>query len=102
MFTSAILPYDIGKISYNYKLTMYLYEDVDPDVLNDAVQSASTRYPYFKKRLIRLPQSYEIVDNDLPIVVYDNTGEIRALNHESNNYHLLSVAYSGKSIDFAS
>lgn len=101
MYSSGILPYDIGTVTYNWKITMHLYEDVDPDILSDAVQEASTRYPYFKKRLIKVEESYEIVDNDLPIVVYDNTNELRAMNHESNNYHLISVGYSGKSIDFA-
>lgn len=100
MYASGILPYDIGIVSYDWKFVMHLHEDVDPTILDDAVQKASARYPYFLKRLVREGESYQIVDNDLPITVYDNTDELRPLNHESNNYHLISVAYSGKEIHF--
>lgn len=100
MYTSGILPYDIGIVTYNWKFVMHLREDINPAILDDAVKEASARYTYFLKRLVRVGESYEIVDNDLPVVVYDNTDELRPLNHESNNYHLISVAYSGKAIHF--
>lgn len=101
MYASGILPYDIGMVTYNWKFVIHLREDVDPATLDDAVQKAARRYPYFMKRLVKEGESYEIVDNDLPIVVYDNTDELRPLNHESTNYHLVSVSYSGKAIHFA-
>lgn len=40
------------------------------------------------------------MENDLPIVVYDITNELRPLNHESTNYHLISVGYAGRAIHF--
>ena len=100
MYASGILPYDIGIVTYVWKITMHLHETVDPDILSHAVHEASKRYPYFLKRLVKRSESYEIVDNDLPLEVYDNTSELRTINHKSNNYHLMSVGYSGKSIDF--
>ena len=100
MYASGILPYDIGVVTYVWKITMHLYETVDPDILSHAAHEASKRYPYFLKRLVKRSESYEIVDNNLPLEVYDNTSELRTINHKSNNYHLMSVGYSGKSIDF--
>lgn len=101
MYTSGILPYDIGLVTYNWKINMHLSEAVDAGVLNDAVQRAATRYPYFKKRLVREGDSYKIVDNDQSLVVYDCTNGVRSLNHESVNHHLISVGYSGETIEFA-
>ena len=101
MYTSGILPYDIGLVNYNWKINMHLSEPIDPDVLSSAVEKALTRYPYLKKRLVREGESYIIVDNALPVMVYDCTDGVRPLNHESVNYHLLSIGYTGATIEFA-
>ena len=97
-YTSDISPYDIGRMSYTVRLLMQLKDDVDPYYLEKAVDLAMTRYPYFKKSLIRSGEEYLFVDNDQPIVVYENTGKSRALNSQEVNNHLVSVDYSGKSI----
>ena len=97
-YTSDISPYDIGRMSYTVRLLMQLKDDVDPYYLEKAVDLAITRYPYFKKSLIRSGEEYLFVDNDQPIVVYENTGKSRALNSQEVNNHLVSVDYSGKSI----
>lgn len=42
MYTSGILPYDIGIVNYNWKFVIHLRENVDSAILDDAVQEAST------------------------------------------------------------
>ena len=101
-YTSNILPYDILQTGYNVKITLHLKEDIDSEKLNAAVQKASLRYPYFKKRIILKDEAYEIVDNDLPIVVYNADEGMRNHNSAAVNYHLLSVCYSGNKLYFPS
>ena len=97
-YTSDILPYDIGRMNYTVRLLMRLKDDVDSCYLEKAVALAMTRYPYFKKTMVRSGEEYLIVDNERPIVVYENTGKSRSLNSQDVNEHLVSVDYSGKTI----
>ena len=60
MYISGILPYDIGIVNYNWKFVIHLRENVDSAILDDAVQEASTRYPYSLKRLAKEEESYVI------------------------------------------
>lgn len=97
-YTSDISPYDIGRMNFTVRLLMKLKDEVDPCCLEKAVSYAMTRYPYFKKKLIRSGEKYLIVDNELPVVVYENTGKSRDLNSQEVNEHLVSVDYSGKMV----
>lgn len=99
-YTSDILPYDIGRMFYTIRVRMILKEDVEPVCLEKAVNHAVTRYPYFRKTLVRVGEEYLMADNERPIVVYENKGKSWPLNSEEVNYHLISVDYSGKTIGF--
>ena len=99
-YTSEILPYDIGKINYTVRILLHLTEEVDSAYLEQAVQKAMTRYPYFSKQLIRQGEEYLIVDNKRPVAVYENKGETRTLNSAGVNFHMVSVDYSGNTLGF--
>ena len=86
-YDSRILPYDMGEVTYNYRVSVRLREAIDPLVLDNAVQKASARYPYLKRKLVLKREELLIVENRLSLVVYDLLGDIRDLNQ----VHLLML-----------
>ena len=92
-YTSALLPYDAVRTSFNVRIEMVMSEPVDGAVLEQAVAVAMKRYPYFCKHMVLEDGAYRFADNDLPVVVSRFTGEAGMLNTPAVNGHLVSVDY---------
>ncbi|MBQ9333148.1 MAG: hypothetical protein IJS12_02325 [Lachnospiraceae bacterium] len=73
--------------------------DISGDVLNNAVQRAALRYPYFCIRILRHGESYEIIHNPDPIPVRPGTAPILLGGDEADG-HLIAVSYVNNKIIF--
>ena len=72
-------------------------EYINNSVLNTALQSAIERYPYFRVRYQENNGDFYTVPNDLPIRAYE-TSEFPVLGGKDNNYYLIAVTHSGRSV----
>lgn len=94
--------YKTGKIIRNVvraKVTMK--NDVDLKVLADAVNKATDRYPYFKKRVtVNDEGAYVLMDNHLPVVVMPTQKKAPPTGSKEVNGHMLYVDAEAKDIYF--
>lgn len=82
-----------------YRLGVLLKEDVNPDYLKVAVNTALTRYPYFKVELkAGLFRHYLEENVRTPLVEEDDGVLLKILNFRHNRYYLFRVTYHGKRI----
>lgn len=79
------------------KVTMK--EKVDLSVLRIAINEATNRYPYFKKRIIVNEEgAYDLIDNPLPIVVMETREKAPMLCSEEVNEHMIYADAEGCNI----
>ena len=76
------------------ELTVTLYEPVDGELLQEAVDSLRERFPYFYVRAKVEGNDLIPVPNPLPLTVR-NTWDPIALCSREANYHLAAVKYEG-------
>jgi len=82
-----------------YRLGVLLKEDVNPKFLSAAVNSALTRYPYFKVELKAGLFRHYLEENDrTPKIEEDDGVLLKILNFRHNRYYLFRTTYSGKRI----
>jgi len=74
-----------------------LTEPVDWQMLDQAVQMAAERFPYFAVKLARKGSEYVFELNDRPFVVSPE-GRCVTLGSEENNGHMFAFAYDGNRI----
>lgn len=65
--------------------------------LNQALQTAIKRYPYFNTKLIERDGDFYIVQNEQSLIA-KRTKELARLGHISCGYHLIDVTYYGCSV----
>ena len=94
IYRNELLYFSWDTFSHVMRMTIKLKEDIDADILNDAVQSASKRYPYFCIKAVRHDEDYDILNNDLPIVVKKGKDAL-ALGSKEANFHFWAVSYDG-------
>ena len=94
LFRNELLYFSWDTFCHVMRMTIKLKEDIDGKILNDAVQSASDRYPYFGIKVLKHDEDYDIVHNDMPVVV-KNDLEAIALGSEEANFHFWAVSYDG-------
>ncbi len=82
-----------------YRLECTLFEDVDEAILQQAVDRAFLRYPYYKICLKRGTFRYLFEENDKPLIVKENDGDVlNIIDFEANNGHLIELTYKGAKI----
>ncbi|MCQ2156337.1 MAG: hypothetical protein MJY57_03955 [Bacteroidales bacterium] len=86
-------------ISKSFRYIIKMKEEVDGEVLRQALDITMKRYPYLKKRIIADEKGYTLAGNDLPLVVKESDKPMVLCGSESN-YHLLGLTYYGKDIFF--
>lgn len=69
---------------------------VSGSFLNQALQTAIRRYPYFNTKLIEKDGDFYIVQNDQSMIA-KRTKELARLGHISCGYHLIDLTYYGYS-----
>ena len=94
IYRNELLYFSWDTFSHVMRMTIKLKEEIDAVILYDAVQSASERYPYFCIKAVRRDEDYDIVHNDLSIIV-KNGKEALALGSEEANYHFWAISYEG-------
>ena len=87
--------------SYPVRLRVTMRDDVKGEVLNEAIQRAIRRYPYFAVKVtVDVDGGYVLQPNSLPICVAPTLAKTLALGSEAVNRHLVSVDYEGREIYF--
>ena len=81
------------------RFRIHLTEEINGDLLNEAVQEAAARYPYFCLKVERHGEDYRIEYNDLSVPVHEGIGGI-ALGTEEANGHFMAVGYKGNCLVF--
>ncbi len=82
-----------------YRLGALLRSEVNPEYLKVAVNTALTRYPYYKVELKRgLFRPYLEENVRTPLVEEDDGVLLKILNFRHNRYYLFRVTYKGKRI----
>lgn len=82
-----------------FRLGVKLYENVDRNALEKAVEKAFARYPYFKSELKRGFFRPYLDENKLPFIIEEDDGVLlKLLDFPRNNRYLLRVSYYGKRI----
>lgn len=71
-----------------------LIDDVDPDILREAVTKCMERYPYFTVELVYKDGEYRLIHNSRPVVVTHRWDRV-VLCSEMTNYHFTAFSYDG-------
>ncbi len=79
-------------IDYTVRLSLRLANDIDAEILSDAVEKTQQRYPYLNMRVRKDKQEFYTEDNPAPVVVH-HTDQKTSLNAADSNYHIWSVSY---------
>lgn len=82
------------------RFALEITEDVNGEILSEAVNEAIKRYPYFSVRIKIENGSYIFVPNSLPIVAMKTKIPAVPLGSEEVNYHLNYVDYTDDTIFF--
>ncbi len=82
-----------------YRLGACLTEDVDPNLLKAAVNTALERYPYYKVELKHgLFRHYFDENEKAPVICEDDGVLLKIINFRQNRNYLFRVTYYGKRI----
>ena len=92
---------DERKYSFSIRTRVTMKEPVDAGILESAVHTAMTRYPYFAVKVtVDEDGGYVLKPNAAPVAVLPLGNEVRKLGTKELNGHLLFVEYQGKDIYF--
>ncbi|MCR5746076.1 MAG: hypothetical protein K6G03_00025 [Lachnospiraceae bacterium] len=78
-----------------------LTEEIDRDIMFEAMQKTIKRYPYFSFRIIKTEKGYDKTENPLPIVVKSSFSDEIILGSEDVNYHWVAAACQEKQFKLA-
>ena len=84
----------------SYIVEVSLSEDVHGDLLQQAVDKALQRLPYYGSTFVRKKGLYYYADDDLPLLVAESEAP-RVIGGAITNYHMLDVTYWKNKISFA-
>jgi len=84
----------------SYIVEVTLSEQVRGDLLQQAVDKALKRLPYYGSTFVRRKGLYYYADNDLPFLVAESE-KPRVIGGKITNYHMLDVTYWKNKISFA-
>ena len=80
------------KMDYTVRLCVRLKDEVDGEMLSEAVKSTSGRYPYLSLRM-RKDAEHIYYDENPEDVVLLHTDKKISLNSKETNYHVWAVCY---------
>ena len=84
----------------SYIVEVSLSENVQGDLLQQAVDKALQRLPYYGSTFVRKRGLYYYADDDLPLLVAESEAP-RVIGGAITNYHMLDVTYWKDRISFA-
>jgi len=84
----------------SYIVEVTLSEEIRGDLLQQAVDKALIRLPYYRSTFVRKKGLYYYADNDLPFLVAESENP-RVIGGKTTNYHMLDVTYRKDRISFA-
>ena len=84
----------------SYIVEVSLSENVQGDLLQQAVDKALQRLPYYGSTFVRKRGLYYYADDDLPLLVAESEAP-RVIGGAITNYHMLDVTYWKNKISFA-
>lgn len=85
-----------GALNMRYRVRMK--EEIDPDALNRAVQKTMKRYPYLAKKIAIRDGAFMLLENDLPVPVFQTRHPMPSFGSGELNYHLIAADYEGKDL----
>ena len=89
------------RFAHTVRIHVRMKEPVDIDVLEQAVNTAIRRYPYFAVRVsVDEDGGYVLVPNDKRIVVMPTAEKMPKVGSDAVNNHLILVDCSGNDIFF--
>ena len=92
----AIWYYNLGgMMEFCVQYMVKLDEDIDADILRNALDTTMLRYPYLMKELKANEKGYTLVDNPRPVVIVPGHEKIAVCGKEAN-FHQFVVSYEGK------
>lgn len=98
LWSSQCLFYSLSDTFSNFEQMKYeMDREIRTDSLQKALDTAILRYPYFKVKLVRKGEELLLVDNDAPLLVYDDA-DSPTLETEKNNEYLFRVSAKGNVI----
>lgn len=101
LYSSQALFYSMTEKYSNFVQIRTLFDsDIDMIALQKALDSAITIYPFFKVKLERRGEALVLVDNDAPLLVYDDVTE-PTLEPKSNRDYLIRISAGDKMINFS-
>ncbi len=95
--TGDIYFYCGGRTQFMMRSIFTMDEPVSRDHLQQAVDTAMRRYPYFRLKAVLSDSTYTMEQNNLPFVVYEGD-EFISLGDPRINGHLFSFACSGNNL----
>ena len=87
------------RMCYTIRAEVDIIEEVDPDCLQRAVDTAFVRFPYFSVQLVIKNNYYNVDPNPRPHNIIQSKDRI-TLGSKEVNYHLVVVSYYGNRIFF--
>ena len=84
----------------NIRFALETTEDINGEILYDAVNEAIKRYPYFSVRVKNEGGSFAFMPNELPVAVMKTKIPSAPLGSKEVNYHLNYVDYANDTIYF--
>ena len=84
----------------NIRFALEITEDINGEILSEAVNEAIKRYPYFSVRIKIENGSYAFIPNPLPIVVMETKTPSTPLGSKEVNYHLNYIDYTDDTMYF--
>ena len=82
----------VGRGSYSVRLCIRIDENVDGNMLADALKNTEKRYPYLCVRLMKNDTEYYYEENDSPVCLFNTSDQI-TLNSAETNHHVWAVCY---------
>ena len=82
----------------NMTILFTLKDEIDRNIMADAMEECMKRYPYFRFRITKNEKGYEIAENPAPIVIFDTVDKEIILGSEEVNFHWLAAACEGKEL----
>ena len=89
------------RFTYVIRVKVTMKEPVDPKILESSVNTAITRYPYFRVKVSKGEDGgYTLLPNDKPVAVLPLTAMPRFACSDEVNDHMLFVEFDGADIYF--
>ena len=95
LWSSQCLFYSMSETYTNFaQFRNRLDEKIDRDILQRALDTTMCRYPYFKVKLMRRGEELVLVENEEPMLVYDDA-DAPTMEPAQNHNQLIRVSAAG-------